>query len=70
MRETSTDGDNLVYSLHRPTASQVDRWKEQVAPGEIEACRRFVEPFGLPYYPDFEPYVESFSGAASVTPRG
>lgn len=70
MRETNTEGDNLVYSLHRPTAIQVDRWKERVAPEEIEACRRFVEPFGLPYYPDFEPYVETFSGAASVTPRG
>ena len=70
VRETSTEGDNLVYSLNRPTAVQVDRWKERVTPEEIEACRRFVEPFGLPYYPDFEPYVEALSGAASVTPRG
>jgi hypothetical protein len=70
VRRTSTEGDNLVYSLNRPTAVQVDRWKERVTPEEIQACRRFVEPFGLPYYPDFEPYVETFSGASSVTPRG
>jgi hypothetical protein len=70
VRETNTEGDNLVYSLHRPTAIQVDRWKERVAPEQIEACRRFVEPFGLPYYPDFEPYVETLSGTSSVTPRG
>ncbi len=62
VREASTEGDDLVYSLNRPTALQVDRWKERVTPDEIEACRRFVEPFGLPYYPDFEPYVETFSG--------
>jgi hypothetical protein len=70
VRQTNAEGDNLVYSLNRPTASQVDRWKERVAPEEIEACRRFVEPFGLPYYPDFEPYVETLSGASSVTPSG
>jgi len=67
--ETNTDGDNRAYSLNRPTSYQVDQWKERVSPDEIEACRRFVEPFGLPYYPDFEPYVESFSGVSSVTPR-
>jgi hypothetical protein len=70
VRETNSEGDNLVYSLNRPTAFQVDRWKERVSPEDIEACRRFVEPFGLPYYPEFEPYVETFSGASSVVPRG
>jgi hypothetical protein len=71
VRQTNAEGDNLVYSLNRPTAVQVDRWKDQVRPEEIEACRRFVEPFGLPYYPGFEPYVTSFGGdqaAASATP--
>ena len=70
VRQTGADGDNLVYSLNRPTSIQVDRWKERVTSEESEECRRFVEPFGLPYYPDFEPYVETFSGASSVTPRG
>jgi hypothetical protein len=70
VRETSTEGDNRTYSLNRPTSFQVDRWKERVTPEETDACRRFVEPFGLPYYPDFEPYVETFSGASSATPRG
>jgi hypothetical protein len=59
-----------VYSLNRPTAVQADRWKERVTREEVEECRRFVEPFGLPYYPEFEPCVETFSGASSVTPRG
>ena len=69
VRETDAAGDNRTYSLNRPTALQVDRWKQQVSSEEIEACRRFVEPFGLPYYPDFEPQVDTFSGAPLATPR-
>jgi hypothetical protein len=69
VRETNAAGDNRTYSLNRPTALQVDRWKQQVSSEEIEACRRFVEPFGLPYYPDFEPHVDTFSGAPPATPR-
>jgi hypothetical protein len=70
VRETNTEGDNLTYSLSRPTAFQVDRWKESVSPDEVAACRRFVEPFGLPYYPDFEPHVATFSGMGPVTSSG
>ncbi len=70
VRQTGAEGDNLVYSLNRPTSIQVDRWKERVTSEESDECRRFVEPFALPYYPDFEPYVETSSGASSVTPRG
>ena len=36
--------------------------KEWLTQGEIDACRRFVEPFELPYYPDFEPAVASLTG--------
>jgi hypothetical protein len=68
VRDTNAESDGLTYSLHRPATFQVDRWKERVTVEEIEACRSFVEPFGLPYYPDFEPYVETFSGATSVIP--
>jgi hypothetical protein len=46
----------------------VDQWKARLSSEEIAECRRFVEPFGLPYYPGFEPYVDTFSGAAAVTP--
>jgi hypothetical protein len=67
VRQTSAEGDGLTYSLNRPTALQVDRWKERLEGEQIEECRRFVEPFGLPYYPDFEPYVRTFSGAEPVT---
>ena len=67
---SNAEGDGKTYSLQRPSAIQVDRWKERLAPEDIDACRKFVEPFGLPYYPNFEPKVETFSGAAPVTARG
>jgi hypothetical protein len=51
------DGDQDTYSLSRPAARQIDKWKERVSLEDIESCRRFVEPFGLPYYPGFEPHV-------------
>lgn len=72
VRETNAEGDNLTYSLKRPTTFQVDRWKDRVGPEEIEACRRFVEPFGLPYYPDFEPYVEKWGASDYIhaSPHG
>lgn len=66
VRATNAESDGMTYSLHRPAAVQVDRWKDRVSAEEIEACRRFVEPFGLPYYPDFEPYVVTFSGTAGA----
>jgi hypothetical protein len=69
VRETNARGDDLTYSVRRAAGLQVDRWKHLVTVDEIEACRRFVEPFELPYYPDFEPRVDSFSGATSVIPR-
>ena len=56
------DGDGRAHSLNRPTTKQVDKWKDRLSPDDIASCRRFVEPFGLPYYPDFEPYVTSFRG--------
>jgi hypothetical protein len=62
LRSSDTDADPRTYSLHRPTAAQIDKWKRELSHSDIEACRRFVEPFGLPYYPDFEPRVESGSG--------
>jgi len=43
--------------MSRPTAKQVDKWKERLTVDEIESCRQFVEPSGLPYYPGFEPHV-------------
>ena len=56
------EGDGWAYSLHRVAAKQVDRWRPRLTQGEIDACRRFVEPFELPYYPDFEPEVASVTG--------
>jgi hypothetical protein len=53
----ASDGvdDQRTYSMSRPTAKQIDKWKERLSAEDIESCRRFVEPFGLPYYPGFEP---------------
>jgi hypothetical protein len=58
----NTEGDRRSSSLNRLATRQVDEWKNRLSREEIEACRRFVAPFGLPYYPDFEPYVASPSG--------
>jgi len=62
IRESDHERDDRAYSMKRPATKQVDKWKDRLSPNDIEACRRFVEPFGLPYYPAFEPYVASFSG--------
>lgn len=65
IRTSDTETDPGTYSMRRPTARQIDQWKRRLSPGDIDACRRFVEPFGLPYYPDFEPHVGSFAGDRS-----
>ena len=49
------EDDGRTYSMSRPTAEQIDKWKHRLSLDQIESCRRFVEPFGLPYYPGFEP---------------
>ncbi len=59
LRASDDADDRRVYSMSRPTAQQIDKWKQQLSADDIAACRRFVEPFGLPYYPDFEPCVTS-----------
>jgi sulfotransferase family protein len=61
VRASNAD-DHDAYSLSRATATQVHEWKDRLSRDDIQACRRFVEPFGLPYYPGFEPEVASFSG--------
>jgi Sulfotransferase family len=62
IRASDTEADPGTYSMRRPTARQIDKWKQGLTRDEIEACRRFVEPFRLPYYPSFEPRVGSLSG--------
>jgi len=57
LRASDGADDQHTYSMSRPTAKQIDKWKERLSVDDIESCRRFVEPFGLPYYPGFEPYV-------------
>lgn len=62
LRAADTESDPGTYSMRRPTARQIDKWKQRLDPADVVACRRFVEPFGLPYYPGFEPRVGSFAG--------
>ena len=62
IRAADTESDPGTYSMRRPTARQIDKWKQRLDPEDIAACRRFVEPFGLPYYPGFEPRVGSVAG--------
>lgn len=62
LSSSNRPGDTRPYSLNRSSEIQPAKWKERLSGDEIEACRRFVEPFGLPYYPGFEPSVTSLHG--------
>lgn len=44
------------YSLKRKSEEQIDRWQAEVSSEEIDTCRRYAEPFGLPFYTDFDPW--------------
>lgn len=62
VRESDRAGDERTYSIVRPTAAQIDKWTTRIKQEDVEACRAFVVPFGLPYYPGFDPAVGTFSG--------
>jgi hypothetical protein len=62
IRAADTDNDLGTYSMRRPTAQQIDKWIARLSREDVDACRRFVEPFDLPYYPGFAPHVGSFAG--------
>jgi Sulfotransferase family len=66
LERANHEGGNWAYALTRSARKQIDGWKTRLFPEEIDACRRFVEPFGLPYYPGFEPRVAS-AGATEAT---
>ena len=48
-------GDEAQRSLRRDSANEADKWKRSLDPADIAACRRVVERFELPWYPEFEP---------------
>ncbi|MBK1707165.1 sulfotransferase [Halochromatium glycolicum] len=55
-----------IYSLSRRTRAQIDKWRSEVSTEDIVACRAFAEPFGIPYYDDFNPwFAEPTWGEAS-----
>jgi Sulfotransferase family len=66
LRGSDREDDDRTYSINRATGKQIEKWKGRLTAPEVEACRRFVEPFGLPYYPGFEPAVGNFSGNQPV----
>lgn len=51
---SAADGD--PYSLDRDSRAQIDKWRATVAQKDIDACRAFAEPFGLPVYDGFDPW--------------
>ncbi|HEY8259044.1 MAG TPA: sulfotransferase [Gemmatimonadales bacterium] len=69
IRESNRGGDERTYSISRRTAEQIDKWIRTVRPEDVEACRAFVTPFQLPYYPDFNPAVGTFSGQETADIR-
>ncbi len=62
MHRSNNNADPRHLSLNRVAARQVDGWKARLSVEEVETCRRYVEPFGLPYYPGFDPSVGSIVG--------
>lgn len=53
-KSAGVDGD--PYSLRRDSHAQIDKWRQSVAQRDIDACRAFAAPFGLPVYDDFDPW--------------
>ncbi len=45
------------FSLNRKSEEQIDKWRTEVSAEDAETCRRFAEPFGLPFYADFDPWA-------------
>ncbi len=45
------------YSLKRDSEAQIDKWTAEVSAEDLAACRRFAEPFGLPFYENFDPWA-------------
>lgn len=55
LRDTDRAGDASTYSLYRSSAAEPDKWTTELDQPDIAACRRVVEAFNLPWYPDFSP---------------
>jgi len=62
IRDADREGDDRAYAIARASAKQIDKWAGRLHRNDVQACRAFVEPFGLPYYPDFDPHVATFTG--------
>lgn len=56
VEEHGDEHSDQPYSLKRKSEEQIDKWKEKLSPDEVETCRRFAEPFGLPFYENFDPW--------------
>lgn len=71
VRQGGVDGD--PYSLIRDSRAQIDKWRSTVAQKDVDACRAFAEPFGLPVYQEFDPWqalpLWSSAGHSNATYR-
>ncbi len=56
LEENTDEHSDQPYSLTRRSEKQIDKWKAEVSEEDIDACRRYVEPFDLPFYPNFDPW--------------
>lgn len=68
VRDADREGDDRTYAVARASAKQIDKWTSRLDRSDVQACRAFVEPFGLPFYPDFDPHVASFTGDRRIEP--
>jgi hypothetical protein len=51
-------GNTATQSLQRSSRDERDKWRAEVDLTDQDACRRIVERFELPWYPDFDTTVE------------
>jgi hypothetical protein len=55
LQRSNKNGSDLPYSLERDSRGQIAKWKQVLRRREIDECRKYVELFGIPLYPEFEP---------------
>ena len=58
------------YGLARDSRAQIDRWRSRVSPEDQRQCLAFAEPFGVPFYPAFDPFAARPVWPESVSNTG
>lgn len=68
VRPTPGITDSDPYSLVRDSRVEIDKWRASVSDADISECRTFAEPFGLPFYENFDPRVAEPVWGTSALP--